>query len=307
MPSRTSCTRTVPNKRKVSIGALPVLKEQRTRPRGALPIPSLIKPPMPDSPTTSLTQELTQIYRDSRKQRDISWNVYVARPIAAVLLYFLRRTSLTPNQVSFLGAFLFLGVAGALVGVTGWQGMALGALAIQVSYWFDCVDGQLARLKSMTSPVGMYLDFLIDEFKALLLVAACALRLWRFDGRELWLIVGMLGVGMVAVATSLTTFVRRPEYAGHEIKPGVHQEKPMPTSPLGKLIWLAERLAQWIVHYPSWFHYVALVAVFLPPWLDGAAVFLLLFLGVYGVYIAKTGLGIFLRLASPNFYKPKLS
>lgn len=260
---------------------------------------------MTDPSAPSLPQEVAQIYRESRKTRDIFWNVYVARPIAALLLYFLRRTPLTPNQVSFIGAILFIGVALALVGVAGAPGMLLAALAIQVSYWFDCADGQLARLKHQTSPVGMYLDFLIDEFKALLLVAACAVRLWRFDGREAWLLVGVVGVMMVAVATSLTTFVRRPEYAGHEIKPGVHQENPIPKSLVGKLLWAAQRGAQWLVHYPSWFHYVALIALFSPPWLDGAAIFLALFLGVYALYIARTGLAITLKLAHPNFYKNK--
>jgi phosphatidylglycerophosphate synthase len=258
-------------------------------------------------PDASFGAEVARIYRESRKPRDIFWNVWVARPIAALLLYFLRRTPLTPNQVSFLGAFLFIGVALALVGVAGAPGMLLAALALQVSYWFDCADGQLARLKGMTSPVGMYLDFLIDEFKALLLVAACGVRLWRFDGREAWLIAGLIGVMMVAVATSLTTFVRRQEYSGQEIKPGVHQEKPIPGSLVGKLVWLAERGAQWLVHYPSWFHYVALAALVLPPWLDGAAVFFALFMGVYALYIARTGLAIFLKLASPNFYKNRES
>jgi hypothetical protein len=107
------------------------------------------------------------------------------------------------------------------------------------------------------------------------------------------------------VATSLTTFVRRAEYSGQEVKPGVLRVKQRPSSVIGSAVWAAERVASWLVHYPSWMHYVAIAAFVLPPWLDGASVFLALFLGVYAVYIAKTGLGVVLKLGSPRFYDVK--
>jgi phosphatidylglycerophosphate synthase len=37
------------------------------------------------------------------------------------------------------------------------------ALVLELSYILDCTDGQLARLKHQTSPVGAHLDFLMDE------------------------------------------------------------------------------------------------------------------------------------------------
>lgn len=250
----------------------------------------------------SFLGEVADVYRASRKQQDIFWNVYVARPLAAMLVYVLRRTSITPNQVTFLGVAVFFVAAALLALWRDWTGLLLAALVLQLSYLFDCADGQLARLKGMTSDVGSYLDFLMDEIKALLLVAAASVRLWLDYGHDGWLVTGVFGVMLVSVATSLTNFVRRPEYAGQEIRPGASaQRKPMPASPVGKVIWLIERTAQFVVHYPSWFLYVVLVD--LVPDVDGAMVFLVLYLAVYLAYVGRTTLGVVVRLAHPRFYR----
>lgn len=220
-----------------------------------------------------------------------------------MLIYFLRATPITPNQVTFLGAFSFLGVAAALIAMPGWGGMLVAAALLQFAYLLDCADGQLARLKSMTSEVGAYLDFLIDEVKALILVGAFAVRLWLAHDDPRWLLVGLVGMALVSIATSLTNFVRRPEYAGRDIKPGesARRKGEKPSTGLGWILWAVQSFASWLIHYPSWFVYLALadgLEAF-----DGSAWFVYLFLGVYLVYAAKTGLGVLLKLGSPGFYK----
>jgi phosphatidylglycerophosphate synthase len=249
----------------------------------------------------SLLSEIKSIYLASRKPQDIFWNVYIARPIAAAWLVLLRRTPITPNQLTFLGLACFFGTAAILVFVPGWSGMLWGALALEISYILDCSDGQLARLKNMTSKAGAFLDFLIDEIKALVLVGACSLRLWRTYDDERALLLGLLGLFLVSMGTSLTTFVRRPEYAGEEIKHGVITKTAIPwRSPIRLVIWSVNSLFRWIVHYPSWFVYIALLDGL--EQVDAAYAFLLIFLSVYALYVLRTSLGIFLKLASPSFY-----
>ena len=58
----------------------------------------------------------------------------------------------------------------------------------------DCADGQLARLKGTSSPVGAHLDFLMDELKAFVLVAAIAIRLWLPAHDPRWLLEGLGGL-----------------------------------------------------------------------------------------------------------------
>lgn len=247
-----------------------------------------------------LLAQISQVYQSSRKKRDIFWNTYVARPAAAGLVWGLARTPITPNQVSFLGGVVFLGVAAILVGWSSPWAMLAAGLVLQASYVLDCADGQLARLTGMTSPVGAYLDFLIDEFKALILVGACCVRLWGQSDDPLWLLLGCGGIALVSVATSLTTFVRRPAYAGAEIKPGVQAARPVPKGIVGKVVWAIESVSKWLIHYPSWFLYIALVEALTP--LNGALWFLVLFLGVYVLYTARTTLAVVRRLGSPHFY-----
>lgn len=245
---------------------------------------------------------LKKVYQESRKKEDIAWNTYVARPQAAILVYILARTPLTPNQVSFLGGALFIAAAFVLAIFQGPWGFLAAALLIHVSYLFDCADGQLARLKAMTSEVGAYLDFFIDEIKALLLVGAAGLRLYLLDGEVYWLFLTIGAVFVVSTATSLTNFIRRPEYAGRVIGPGESAKKrEMPGTFLGKVIWLVEGVARYFIHYPSWILWVALLAILVP--LDGALIFLVPFLGVYLLYFLRTGSQVLFKLGAPGFYR----
>src|SRR5918912_111359 len=111
----------------------------------------------------------TDIYRRTRKPNDIVWNRFVARPLAAVLAALL---AILPSW-------------GALIG---------GAAIIELSYVLDCADGQLARLKGTSSPVGAHLDFLMDELKAFALIAAIAVRLWMPARDPRWLLEGLGGL-----------------------------------------------------------------------------------------------------------------
>lgn len=248
-----------------------------------------------------IVSEVTRVYRDSRKEHDIAWNVWVARPIAAILVAILRRTPITPNQVTILGALVFVGCAATLVMWRDWTGLLVAAAILELAYVFDKADGQLARLEGLTSDVGAYFDFLIDEVKALLLVGAMSVRVWLNTADETWLIVGICGAALVSIATSLTSFIRRKEYAGEEVRPGASARQPrMPAGLVPRIGWLVRRVASFVVHYPSWFVFLALAGGI--EGFDAAQWFLYLFLGVYLLYAARTGLAVVLELGRPSFY-----
>lgn len=240
--------------------------------------------------------EIADTYRRTRKPRDILWNRFVARPLAAVLLVPLSRTSVTPNQVTFATLIVFAAGAALLALVPTWGALVGGAAVIELSYVLDCVDGQLARLKGTSSPVGAHLDFLMDELKAFLLVAAVAVRLWLPGRDDRWLLEGLGALVAIASAISLTTFVRRPEYAaatgaavGHGAGDYGEGFAAAPAAPPRLTpLRLVEMLGRFIVHYPSYILFVALANR-----ID-------LFLHVYGAinaaYAARALLGVGLRL-----------
>src|SRR5262245_8723256 len=231
------------------------------------------------------------IYRRTRKPNDIVWNRFVARPLAAVLVVPLARTGITPNQVTFVTLPVFLAGAALLALMPGWGALIAGAAVIELSYVLDCADGQLARLKGTSSPVGAHLDFLMDELKAFALVAALAVRLWMPAHDPRWLLEGLGGLAVVAAAISLTTFVRRPEYAaatGAVVSHGTgdygdgfaQPAAPARRSPLA----LLEAVGRFVVHYPSHIWLVALV--------NRIDIFLHAYLVMNAAYAARALLGI---------------
>jgi phosphatidylglycerophosphate synthase len=251
----------------------------------------------------SIFGQIADVYRRTRKPKDILWNRLVARPLAAVLLVPLRATRITPNQITLLTLVVFAAGAAMLALWPGRRALVIAASVIELSYVLDCVDGQLARLKGMSSPVGAHLDFLMDELKAFLLMAAVGIRLWLASGKDLWLIEGLLGLVIVASAISLTTFLRRPEYAaatGAKVglgagdygggfgqasdgeAPGAGTERKL--SPLR----LVEAVGKFIVHYPSYILFVAIA--------DRIDLFLHAYVLMNAAYAARSLLGISLRL-----------
>jgi phosphatidylglycerophosphate synthase len=234
-------------------------------------------------------------YRRTRKPRDILWNRFVARPLAAVLLVPLARTNVTPNQVTFSTLFVFVAGAAMLALCPGW-GALVGAVAIlELSYILDCVDGQLARWKGLSSPVGAHLDFLMDEIKAFLLVAAVAIRLWRGSQDARWLVEGVLGLAAVATAISLTTFIRRPEYAaatGAAVSHGAgdygegFDAKPAKTS--RSPVALVMALASFLAHYPSYIVFVAVA--------NRMDLFLHVYCALHVAYAGRALLGVMRKL-----------
>ena len=251
--------------------------------------------------------EVVDAYRRTQKPRDILWNRFVARPLAAVLLVPLARTRVTPNQVT-LATLVVFAVGATMMALCPARGALVGAAAIlELSYILDCVDGQLARWKGTSSPVGAHLDFLMDEIKAFLLVAAVAIRLWRGSHADLWLVEGLLGLVAVATAISLTTFVRRPEYAaatGAAVEHGAGDygegfdaatappaeakteanEMKKSRSPLSLVLALGGLLA----HYPSYILFVALA--------NRMDLFLHAYAGLHAAHAARSLLGITLKL-----------
>jgi len=233
---------------------------------------------------------VADIYRRTRKPNDIIWNRLVARPLAAVLVVPLARTGITPNQVTFVTLPVFLAGAALLALLPSWGALVGGAAIIEFSYVLDCADGQLARLKGTSSPVGAHLDFLMDELKAFTLVAAIAIRLWMPAHDPRWLLEGLACLAVVAAAISLTTFMRRPEYAAAtgakvgqgtgDYGEGFAEKAPARRSPLA----LVEALGRFVVHYPSHIWLVALV--------NRIDIFLHAYLVMNAAYAARAFLGI---------------
>jgi len=241
--------------------------------------------------------EIVAIYRASKKQRDINWfTEWVARPPAAVLVYALRGTPITPNQVTFLSAAIAVVACAMFVLLPGYAWAVAAAAVFELSFVLDCVDGQLARMRKMASPLGHLLDFLMDELKAMLLFGAVTVRLWRELGDDRVLLVGLAALFCLASGISLTSFMRRPEYGA---KPPTADGQPAEVGkrrgPIGMVLNAIEWAARVVVHYPQYLWLVALVGR-----LD---LYFWAYAGVNALYLAKSFAAILLRLG--RFERPR--
>jgi phosphatidylglycerophosphate synthase len=193
-----------------------------------------------------------EVYRKTRKVPDLVWNAYVCRPLAAVVVSWVQGTRITPNQIT-LFAFVVAAGAAALLGAwPGYVGLVVGAAVFELSYVLDCADGMLARWRGTASAEGHLLDFLMDELKAFLILAAVSVRLFREHDDARLLLVGLGGLVALASGIALTTFLRRPEIA-------------RPTTASARRKTLVRRVAGWgvefarlLIHYPSYFLFAAL-------------------------------------------------
>jgi hypothetical protein len=251
----------------------------------------------------SLFSQIADSYRRTKKPKDILWNRLVARPMAAVLLVPLAGSRVTPNQVTFVSLACFVASMALLVGLPGYGGLLIAVGVLELSYVFDCVDGQLARLRGTSSPVGAHLDFLMDELKAFLLVAATGARLWLADGHTRWLLEALGGLAVVASAISLTTFIRRPEYLcatgaprpqsagdyGDGLYGAAAAATPnRPRSLVGNAVAAAESLGRLIIHYPSYLVFVAAA--------NRLDLFLHVYLAFNAAYAGRTILAVIRKL-----------
>lgn len=227
-----------------------------------------------------------EVYQRTRKVPDLFWNAFVCRPIAAVVVDWLKDSRVTPNQITLAAVAVALAAAAILVAVPGYWGLLVGVVVFQASYVLDCADGMLARWRGVASPSGHLLDFLMDELKAFVILVAVTLRLFleREDPRVL--VVGLFGLLALASGVALTTFLRRPEIAG-----------PTPTAanapPRGvrRLVALVEGVAKFLIHYPSYILYAAV--------LGRIELYFVPYVVVNGVYALKAFASVAVRFGRP--------
>jgi phosphatidylglycerophosphate synthase len=108
----------------------------------------------------------------------------------------------TPNQVSLSSGFCSLVGIVLIALVEPSLGVAVAVTALLVlGYALDSADGQLARLRGGGSPLGEWLDHMIDCVKIALLHSAVLISLYRFDAfsNELVLLVPLAYLCVSAV------------------------------------------------------------------------------------------------------------
>jgi phosphatidylglycerophosphate synthase len=251
-----------------------------------------------------------KIYLATRKKNDQLFNHYFMRVLAGFTVAALAKTPITPNQVTLLNLALFIVSAGLFIALPTYAGGLIAVAVLELSYLFDCCDGMLARHKKIASKEGHLFDFFTDEIKAVLLIACLGVRAAIAGGygpplsaspwpipwsREQFLFATIAGVIVIASATSLTNFVRRPELSGRETTVEAFYETvdaSGPRSLVARVAGLAFTFLRFLNHYPS---HIYLFALF-----GRLDLFFWMYFAINGLYLARGWLGLVVRFGRPS-------
>jgi len=108
------------------------------------------------------------------RKYDTFWTVVFTDPITIRLTQIIAKyTSITPNQISLLSAFVGLMAAAMFLK----ENLILGAVLWQLAYILDSTDGKLARFLSKTSKWGEFVEAVLDGLRNIACFVAIAMVL----------------------------------------------------------------------------------------------------------------------------------
>ncbi|HEY5952347.1 MAG TPA: CDP-alcohol phosphatidyltransferase family protein, partial [Kofleriaceae bacterium] len=145
------------------------------------------------------------LYRILIKPQDNAITRYLYRPLSMPLTKLLVWTPVTPNLISYFVA--------ALVAFGCWltahaspELTLLGTVIVLIASYVDCCDGEVARVKLLSSRFGAWIDTIVDELSSVGYMAALGWHCHLYYGPHYF---GRLGFDpwLAAVAIGLVTYL----------------------------------------------------------------------------------------------------
>lgn len=163
----------------------------------------------PSTNSARSTFQYVQNIRDVKvfqKPQDSIFSTLFTRRVSRVLTYAMLRwwPGVSPSQVSAISFVLAVAACGLFLHTSYWWRL-MGVVMLQLSFAFDCSDGEVARIKHMSTPFGAWLDSTLDRFKEVLMLGSMTIAwYWHVDARLMVLVVGALAI----IGLQLVSFVR---------------------------------------------------------------------------------------------------
>lgn len=149
------------------------------------------------------------LYKILVKAQDNAITKYMYRPISFPLTVMFSKTPITPNQISYITAVLV--AIGCYFSAQGTMRSAiLGTGIILAASYVDCCDGEIARLKLLSSRLGAWLDTIIDEFSSVGYMIAIGWHCHLYFGPEYFgngLRVAGMDLWQLAIVISSVTYL----------------------------------------------------------------------------------------------------
>ncbi|MEE8058547.1 MAG: NTP transferase domain-containing protein [Pseudomonadales bacterium] len=146
-----------------------------------------------DDPAAFQKAEQALLKRLSDKPNDGPVARFLNRPLSVRMSQILVQRDVTPNQIS-LFSFLCSVLAAGLFAMGGYFALLLGGVLAQFASIVDGCDGEVARLKYLSSDVGGWFDAVLDRYADAFLLFGLTWHLLAVDmsGWILW--VGFMAI-----------------------------------------------------------------------------------------------------------------
>jgi hypothetical protein len=131
--------------------------------------------------------EEAELLRSAVKASDGFFTTFFVSPLSKYVARWTARLGLDPNQVTAFS--MLLGVIAAVLFATGERpGLIAGGVVAYFAFFFDCVDGQLARYARKFSKLGAWLDSIFDRSKEYVIFAGLALGTKHMGYDDAWIL-----------------------------------------------------------------------------------------------------------------------
>jgi 1L-myo-inositol 1-phosphate cytidylyltransferase / CDP-L-myo-inositol myo-inositolphosphotransferase len=144
-----------------------------------------------DSSSVSATENL--LLKSGGLNNDSFMDRLITRFLSRQFTRILLKTSMTPNQITFLSLMIGLGSAWYFYQGTYFSGL-IGSLLLLISAWVDCTDGEIARLKFMETPWGARFDIICDNIVHCIVFFSIGMGVFFATEDSLYILYGGLAV-----------------------------------------------------------------------------------------------------------------
>ena len=135
----------------------------------------------------------------TKNKNDEWWSSFVTSPLAIGFNYIVVDVKwLTPNRLT-LFSFMTAIAAMSLIIVGGQREFYIAAALIHFSHILDCMDGQMARYRGVTSRHGGFFDKITDQVQVILWFGAVGYAAYVESGHVFPVFLAFAGVGFYSV------------------------------------------------------------------------------------------------------------
>jgi len=163
------------------------------------------------------------------------------RHLSARTTPLLAKLPLTPNQIT--SASFLVGLAAAWYLYLGGYGNGVFAAALfVVRYVLDNCDGEIARLKGLSSNFGMHYDTFVDWVVHSVFFAALGIGYGRVAGNDVWMWMGWVAAAGGTINYLLVLVFDRLDGTPDEAENSCAEEAPRPNTPTQWAIYVLREL-----------------------------------------------------------------